>query len=53
MQNRNERDGQGAPEERDRTKGGTELGVIPANVSDRVLATVTSGLAKLVEEVKK
>jgi hypothetical protein len=34
-------------------KGATELGAMPANVSESVLATVTAGLAKLVDEVKK
>jgi hypothetical protein len=34
-------------------KGATELGAMPAKVSDSVLATVTAGLAKLVDEVKK
>jgi hypothetical protein len=33
--------------------GATELGAIPAKVSESVLATVTAGFAKLVEEVKK
>jgi hypothetical protein len=32
--------------------GMTEVGAIPAEVSDRVRATVTAGLAKLVEEMK-
>jgi hypothetical protein len=32
---------------------GTEDGSIPAKVSDSVLAIVTAGLAKLVDEVKK
>jgi hypothetical protein len=34
-------------------KGATELGAIPAKVSESVLAIVTAGLAKLVDEVKK
>jgi hypothetical protein len=34
-------------------KGRTEAGAMPANVSESVLATVTAGFAKLVEEVKK
>ncbi len=33
--------------------GGTEDGAMPANVSENILATVTAGLAKLVEDVKK
>jgi hypothetical protein len=34
-------------------KGATELGAMPAKESESVLATVTAGLAKLVDEVKK
>jgi hypothetical protein len=34
-------------------KGITEVGAIPAKVSESVLATVTTGFAKLVDEVKK
>ncbi len=33
--------------------GKTEVGAMPAKESERVLATVTAGLAKLVDEVKK
>ena len=33
--------------------GSTDEGAMPAKVSESVLATVTAGLAKLVEEVKK
>ena len=36
-----------------RTNGGTDPGEIPANVSDIVRATVTAGLAKLVELVNQ
>jgi hypothetical protein len=32
---------------------GVEDGAMPAKLSERVRATVTAGLAKLVEEVKK
>ena len=32
---------------------GADDGLMPANVSDNVRATVTAGLAKLVDEVKK
>ena len=32
---------------------GADEGLMPANVSDIILAIVTAGLAKLVEEVKK
>ena len=35
------------------TNGGTDDGVMPANVWERVRASVTAGLAKLVEAVKK
>lgn len=35
------------------TKGRTNPGAMPAKVSDKVRATVTAGLAKLVEDVKK
>ena len=35
------------------TNMGAELGAMPANVSDRVRATVTAGLAKLVELVNQ
>ena len=33
--------------------GKTDAGAMPAKESERVLATVTAGLAKLVDEVKK
>ena len=33
--------------------GKTDAGAMPANESESVLATVTTGLAKLVDEVKK
>jgi hypothetical protein len=33
--------------------GKTDAGAMPAKESERVLATVTTGLAKLVDEVKK
>ena len=33
--------------------GKTDAGAMPANESESVLATVTAGLAKLVDEVKK
>src|SRR4051794_37143600 len=36
-----------------KTKGTTDVGAIPANVSESVRARVTTGLAKLVEPVKK
>ena len=32
---------------------GAEAGCIPANVSENIRDTVTAGLAKLVEDVKK
>src|SRR5690349_8535141 len=35
------------------TNGTTEVGAMPANVSDSVRASVTAGLAKLVDDVKK
>ena len=33
--------------------GSTSVGAIPANVFDRLLATVIAGLAKLVDEVNQ
>ena len=33
--------------------GGTDEGLMPANVGERVRASVTAGLAKLVDAVKK
>jgi hypothetical protein len=35
------------------TNGATDPGAMPEKVSDRVRASVTAGLAKLVDEVKK
>ena len=35
------------------TNGSTDAGAMPANVSDSVRASVTAGLAKLVDDVKK
>jgi hypothetical protein len=35
------------------TKGATDAGAMPANVSESVRARVTAGLAKLVDDVKK
>ncbi len=35
------------------TNGPTEDGLVPANVLENMRATVTAGLAKLVEDVKK
>ena len=35
------------------TKGKTDASTIPVNVSDNVRASVTAGLAKLVDDVKK
>lgn len=35
------------------TNAGTDAGAIPANESDNVRATVTAGLAKLVDDVNQ
>ena len=34
-------------------EAGTDAGAMPANVFENILANVTAGLAKLVDEVKK
>jgi hypothetical protein len=53
VQNLDGADGEGCAHDLATTNGATDPGAMPANVSDSVRASVTAGLAKLVDEVKK